>query len=166
MHEPAREPVRTEPTAEERQRAEQQRVEQQQADVRSRSGELTTADMANPTRQNPPQSSTQNVTPFPSTAAQEAQPGPETTPLLGESEASGFRSRWDTVQAEFVDDPRRAVENADHLVAEAIQRLAQVFADERAKLEHQWDRGDNVSTEDLRLALQHYRSFFQRLLAA
>ncbi len=156
MREPAREPERMEPMP----------LEQQHDDVQTRSGDLTTGDMANPTREAQPQQGPQNVTPFPTGEAQRAETGPGMTPLLGQDEASGFRSRWDTVQAEFVDDPRRAVQDADHLVAEAIQRLAQVFADERAQLERQWDRGDDVSTEDLRLALQHYRTFFHRLLAA
>ena len=70
-----------------------------------------------------------------------------------------------SIQAAFVDEPRRAVEQADSLVASAMKRLAEVFAEERSKLEHQWDRGDNVWTEDLRIALQRYRSFFHRLLA-
>ena len=65
----------------------------------------------------------------------------------------------------FVDEPRRAVEEADGLVASAMKRLAEVFAEERSKLETQWDRGDQVSTEDLRIALQRYRAFFQRLLS-
>jgi hypothetical protein len=86
-------------------------------------------------------------------------------PLFTPEEAKDFRSEWENVQVGFVDEPRRAVEQADHLVAEAIKRLAEVFADERQKLERQWDRGENVSTEDLRLALRRYRSFFQRLLA-
>jgi hypothetical protein len=92
-------------------------------------------------------------------------PESEATPVLGGDDARGFQTRWDSIQGQFVDDPRHAVESADHLVAEAIQRLAQVFADERAQLERQWDRGDDVSTEDLRLALQRYRTFFQRVLA-
>jgi hypothetical protein len=64
-----------------------------------------------------------------------------------------------------VDEPRKAVEQADGLVASAMKRLAEVFAEERSHLEQQWDRGDNVSTEDLRVALQRYRSFFDRLLS-
>jgi hypothetical protein len=64
-----------------------------------------------------------------------------------------------------VDEPRKAVEQADGLVASTMKRLAEVFAEERSKLEKQWDRGDNVSTEDLRVALQRYRSFFHRLLS-
>ena len=85
--------------------------------------------------------------------------------LFAESDAKGFRTRWENLQVSFVDEPRRAVEQADSLVAEAIKRLAEVFADERQKLERQRDRGDNVSTEDLRVALQRYRAFFGRLLS-
>ena len=80
-------------------------------------------------------------------------------------EASGFRSRWDAIQTGFVDEPRVAVEQADALVAQVVTRLAEVFSDERAELERQWDRGDNISTEDLRVALKRYRSFFDRLLS-
>ena len=86
-------------------------------------------------------------------------------PLLPENVAKDFRSRWDTIQAGFVDEPKHAVQQADELVAQSIQQLSSVFTDERNKLEKQWDRGDDVSTEDLRVALQKYRSFFNRLLA-
>ena len=85
--------------------------------------------------------------------------------VLRSTNSTILRNRWNTVQTGFVDQPRRAVEQADELVASAMQRLAEVFAEERSKLEKQWDRGDNVSTEDLRVALQHYRSFFHRLLS-
>jgi hypothetical protein len=87
------------------------------------------------------------------------------TPLLSSEEAKDFRVRWDAVQISFVDEPRRAVEEADGLVVIVMKRLAEIFADERAKLESQWDRGAEVSTEDLRLALRRYRSFFSRLLS-
>lgn len=87
------------------------------------------------------------------------------TPLLGQDESADFKRRWDAIQASFVDEPRRAVEEADNLVANAMKRLAEVFASERSNLESQWDRGDDVSTEDLRVALRRYRSFFGRLLA-
>jgi hypothetical protein len=80
-------------------------------------------------------------------------------------ETAGFRTRWDGIQTGFVDEPRKAVEEADALVAQVIKRLTEVFANERTTLEHQWDSGEQVSTEDLRLALQKYRSFFERLLA-
>ena len=86
-------------------------------------------------------------------------------PLLPEVEAANLRTSWDSIQAGFVDEPRRAVQDADHLVAQAMQRLAEMFAEERSGLEAQWDRGDDVSTEDLRVALQRYRVFFGRLLA-
>jgi hypothetical protein len=88
----------------------------------------------------------------------------QTAPLLPEAEGGELRQRWDQIQTGFVDEPRRAVEEADQLVAATMKRLAEVFASERAQLEGQWDRGDNVSTEDLRVALQRYRSFFTRLL--
>ena len=87
------------------------------------------------------------------------------TPLLVADKSQDFRSRWDTIQTSFVDEPRQAVERADSLVAEVMQELARTFAEERQKLEAQWGRGDNVSTEDLRVALQRYRSFFSRLLS-
>ena len=87
------------------------------------------------------------------------------TPLFPGSELETLRTRWTEIQTAFVDQPRRAVEQADGLVASAMKRLAEVFADERSKLEKQWDRGDSVSTEDLRVALQRYRSFFDRLLS-
>lgn len=80
-------------------------------------------------------------------------------------EGKEFRGRWDAIQAGFVDEPRRAVEQAENLVAEAMKRLTVVFADERGRLEEQWDREDGVSTEDLRLALRRYRLFFGRLLS-
>ena len=89
----------------------------------------------------------------------------EATPLFPDNELQDLRSKWDQVQTGFVDEPRNAVQEADGLVASAMKRLAEVFAQERSKLEQQWDRGDNVSTEDLRLALQRYRSFFHRLLS-
>jgi hypothetical protein len=87
-------------------------------------------------------------------------------PLLADAATSEVRSRWEQIQGSFVDEPRRAVEEADSLVAELMQRLADSFAEERKGLEGQWDRGDEVSTEDLRIALQRYRSFFDRLLSA
>lgn len=89
----------------------------------------------------------------------------DSTPLFPANELEELRNRWSAIQTAFVDEPRTAVEQADGLVAAAMKRLAEVFAEERFKLEQQWDRGDNVSTEDLRIALQRYRSFFQRLLS-
>ena len=86
-------------------------------------------------------------------------------PLLSPESAQDLRRQWDGVQASFVDDPRTAVKQADELVANAMDRLAESFKQQRSGLEQQWDRGEDVSTEDLRLALQKYRAFFQRLLA-
>jgi hypothetical protein len=88
----------------------------------------------------------------------------EPVPLFSESEMKDFRSQWSNLQTGFVDEPRQTVEGADKLVAAVMQRLAEGFTNERSGLEKQWDRGDNVSTEDLRVALQRYRSFFDRLL--
>jgi glutathione S-transferase len=85
--------------------------------------------------------------------------------LFEDDEASGFRARWEAIQTGFVDEPRAAVEQADALVAQLMKRLAEVFSDERSSLEQQWDRGDQISTEDLRVALKRYRSFFERLLS-
>ncbi|HKH91222.1 MAG TPA: hypothetical protein VKA54_05415 [Gemmatimonadaceae bacterium] len=87
------------------------------------------------------------------------------TPLLAPEVVTKLQSEWTDIQAGFVDEPRRAVERADGLVADAIKRLAETFANERGQLEGQWDRGGDVSTEDLRQALQRYRSFFSRLLS-
>jgi hypothetical protein len=87
------------------------------------------------------------------------------TPMFGSPETGDFRSRWYKIQTEFIDDPRRCVQQADQLVAETVNRLTEIFAQEREKLEREWDRGENVSTEDLRLALQRYRWFFDRLLS-
>lgn len=85
-------------------------------------------------------------------------------PLFAPEEAESYRSEWSNIQIGFVDEPRDAVEKADALVAKTIKRLAEVFAEERSGLERQWDRGDSISTEDLRIALRRYRSFFDRLL--
>jgi hypothetical protein len=85
-------------------------------------------------------------------------------PLMADADRDEFVSRWRDIQFRFVEKPRTAVEQADGLVAEVMQRLAQMFADERANLESQWSHGDEVSTEDLRIAFQRYREFFDRLL--
>jgi hypothetical protein len=86
------------------------------------------------------------------------------TPLFGEKDAGELRRRWSDIQAAFVDEPRKAVENADSLVADVMKRLAEGFAHDRNDLERQWNRGDKITTEDLRVTLQRYRSFFVRLL--
>ena len=85
-------------------------------------------------------------------------------PLLDLGESGRFRTRWNEIQGQFVDEPRSAVQQADALVSEVIEQISQVFAKEHSSLESQWKQGDDVSTEDLRKALQHYRSFFNRLV--
>jgi len=86
--------------------------------------------------------------------------------LLSNELSVDFRARWESVQTQFVDEPRGAVQDADKLVATVMQKLAEGFALERERLEAQWDRGEDISTEDLRVALRRYRSFFERLLSA
>ena len=88
----------------------------------------------------------------------------EQSPLFSGEESTQLRSRWEAVQAGFVDEPRRAVEEADDLVQTVMDRLSNGFKQQRERLEHEWGDRDEVSTEDLRLALRHYRSFFDRLL--
>ena len=92
--------------------------------------------------------------------------GAERDALLSSSDGSAFQERWKEIQVRFVDEPQIAVKDADSLVVELIQQLAATFADERSRLEGEWERGADVSTEDLRQTLRHYRSFFNRLLAA
>jgi hypothetical protein len=89
-----------------------------------------------------------------------------TDELLETGDSDGFRARWEQIQTGFVDEPRQSVEDADALVEEPMGRLTSTFADERRRLESQWDGGGEVSTEELRVALQRYRSFFDRLLTA
>jgi hypothetical protein len=85
--------------------------------------------------------------------------------LLPQDFVQELRGRWDRAQTGFVDEPRGAVQAADELVAATMKRLAESFADERARLEQMWDRGEKVDTEDLRQALRKYRTFFERLLS-
>jgi hypothetical protein len=99
-------------------------------------------------------------------AEESAQAAEEHGPLLPDDESEGFTNRWRDIQTGFVDEPRNSVAQADALVAELMQRLAAGFSEERQRLEAQWDRGEDVSTEDLRVALTRYRSFFDRLLSA
>lgn len=86
-------------------------------------------------------------------------------PLFAEQDLRDLRARWNAAQSEFVDDPRQAVQKADALVENVVQRLSDEFTGERNRLEQQWDTGNNVSTEDLRQAIKRYRSFFDRLLS-
>jgi hypothetical protein len=84
--------------------------------------------------------------------------------LLDRAESEHFRTRWNEIQGTFVDEPRAAVQQADALVTDVIAQITQMFASNHSTLESQWKQGNDVSTEDLRKALQHYRSFFNRLM--
>ena len=128
----------------------------QQIDTREERGEnrLSTADLA-----------AANGTPGGSTPTMAKAAQEPNLPLFAQNDTQDFRSRWEKIQIGFVDEPRTAVVQADELVANAIKRLAEVFATERSKLEAEWGKTDNVSTEDLRVALRRYRSFFDRLLS-
>jgi hypothetical protein len=121
-------------------------------------GHVTTRDLAE-TSEEPMEQSTASHKP-------PNEKGAEHSPLLPGDESERFTTRWQEIQSSFVDQPRDSVEKADALVADLMQQLASSFSDERERLETQWDRGDDVSTEDLRVALTRYRSFFDRLLAA
>ncbi|MGA5542401.1 hypothetical protein ACPCIR_11160 [Mycobacterium sp. NPDC051198] len=89
----------------------------------------------------------------------------DNTLLFADEHRSGLHSRWNDVQAAFVDDPKECVQKADNLVAEVVEELTASFADTRSRLEAQWSRGEEASTEDLRVALTRYRDFFNRLLS-
>ena len=94
--------------------------------------------------------------------------GEDTTklePLFADGVDGDFRNRWRDIQTGFVDEPRSAVEQADHLVAQLMQGLAQNFSEQRSNLEKQWEASEKGSTEELRVAFTRYRSFFERLLS-
>jgi hypothetical protein len=114
---------------------------------------MTTADLANEMKTGT-EEATANVAPS------------NHAPLFAEHETTDFRNRWQDIQASFVDDPRNSVKQADELVASTIRRLAEIFADEKAKLEATWAQGGEGDTEALRQAFRRYRSFFDRLLSA
>jgi hypothetical protein len=126
------------------------------------SREMTTADIA---AQRPEPAAETASTTQPSAGDTEGA-GKERPGLLEADQSDSFQRRWQDVQTHFVDAPQEAVQDADALVAELMRQLAESFARERAELEQQWTRGEDVSTEDLRVALTRYRSFFGRLLEA
>jgi hypothetical protein len=86
--------------------------------------------------------------------------------LFGRDDVDRFRVEWREIQARFVDDPRDAVQGADHLVAEVMRSLATTFSEHKHELEGQWQEGSDAETEDLRQALRHYRTFFNQLLSS
>jgi hypothetical protein len=99
------------------------------------------------------------------TASSTARSEPSTAKSLFADDLSGLRGRWDDVQAAFVDAPKECVQKADALVAEVVEQLTTGFSEARSRLEAHWARGEDASTEDLRLALKRYREFFRRLLS-
>jgi hypothetical protein len=131
-------------------------------------------DQRNDQRRNDQRLMTNEVVPNPPSSTPEtARPRVETVVArehengmggLSPQERDRMRSRWTEIQVGFVDHPRQSVQEADQLVASAMQRLSDSFARTRSSLEGQWSRGEDVQTEELRTALQHYRSFFERLL--
>jgi hypothetical protein len=134
-------------------------------------GESEVRTYAVPPPADPPRSTSSNAPPAAVVAAGAAAavaraPEPEEhVALFTVDESAELRTRWNSIQVSFVDEPRKAVQEADALVSDTMKRLAEIFSDERQKLEQQWDRSENISTEDFRLALRRYRSFFGRLLA-
>ncbi len=153
----------------ERKQQEQERKQQEQ-ERKQQDKPLSTEDMANPTQKGSagtmgPATRISPGAPEPARKEPSAPAAARPTPLLKGDQIQSMRVRWTNIQAAFVDEPRSSVEQADTLVAELMQQLAQTFASEKNNLEGQWERGKEVSTEDLRVALQHYRSFFDRLLS-
>ena len=102
---------------------------------------------------------------IPNQARPPARDADPATRLFSRDEAGSLRSRWGGIQVGFVDEPKRSVKEADQLVGEVISHLAEGFATERQRLASQWDRSDDVSTEDLRCSFHRYRSIFERLLS-
>jgi hypothetical protein len=128
----------------------------------AREGRDLSGNGATPASSNEPDVSTDRAA---STVAPTAASEGERTPLFPAGQSQELRSRWESIQVGFVDEPRAAVEQADSLVAEVMQTLATTFSRERSGLEGQWSKGEDVSTEDLRQTLRRYRSFFDRLLS-
>ncbi|WP_199812293.1 hypothetical protein [Streptomyces bikiniensis] len=105
-----------------------------------------------------------DVRPAPLAKASGHGDGEHVPDLLGKADGDAYRERWREIQGRFVDDPREAVHSADELVADVMKTLAEAFADHKHTLEGQWSEGRDADTEDLRVALREYRSFFNRLL--
>ena len=131
----------------------------------SETKKLTTKDMAAVESERELKHSHQNPRSLKNTADINRTNDEKLIPLLSPDDGNNFRSRWQDIQTSFVDEPRRAVAQADELVAEIMQNLAKSFSEQRSHLESVWEHSEKVSTEDLRLALRSYRSFLDRLLS-
>jgi hypothetical protein len=125
----------------------------------------TEAALAEPAQSDPAQEPAQAEPAQTEMVPRSAESQPSEGELLFAADPSGLRSRWDDIQAAFVDDPAECVQKADTLVTEVVEQLTTAFSEARSRLEAQWARGEQASTEDLRQALTRYREFFQRLLA-
>jgi hypothetical protein len=132
-------------------------------DSQEQTDSTTQAQEPSTTRAEPAMEQTQPFRPFTAPTDESTESSPERS-LFTDDLLAGLRARWDDVQAGFVDDPRKCVEKADGLVADVVDKLTTGFSDARSRLEDQWARGEDPSTEDLRLALKRYRVFFERLL--
>jgi len=129
--------------------------------------QLTTADLAYGKRETTEEKQTDNRLDGDQVTADKPEAAAMSEPSLLPDEArSKYQEQWGSIQTKFIDEPKQCVQEADALVADVIQQLATKFAEQRKSLEQQWGSGGEASTEELRQALQHYRSFFQRLLAA
>jgi hypothetical protein len=165
------EPQSSAKTQEQERKQREQERKQQEQERNQPDKPLSTEDMANAAQKGDTAAmgpATRISPGAPETARAPSSAAPTTArpaPLLKQDQIQAMRTRWTNIQAGFVDEPRSSVEHADALVAELMQQLAQTFAAEKNNLEGQWERGQEVSTEDLRVALQHYRSFFDRLLS-
>ena len=133
-------------------------------DVAQHKGKLSTDEIAGARKDANPQSPPEEQHPVRGRERRDGSAA-QLEPLFDDNVDHKFRDRWREIQTGFVDEPRNAVEQADELVAELMQQLAQNFSKQRNDLEHQWDASDKVSTEELRVALTRYRSFFERLLS-
>ncbi|MBV9513612.1 MAG: hypothetical protein JO280_06185, partial [Mycobacteriaceae bacterium] len=114
------------------------------------------ADAGPSTQSAPPTAESSSATESPSVSPARSGRDAETS-LFSNDDTSGFHSRWLDIQATFVDDPRECVQRADGLVSDVINQLTAGFAEARTNLEQQWGRGEDASTEDLRLTLKRYR---------
>jgi len=130
----------------------------------SRERNLTTADLAASANRPAASPSDRSVREANIDGVQTSKQEAKLAPLFNDEAAQAFRSQWDVVQRSFVDDPQEAVRAGDELVAQVIKSLAESFSEQRSVLEGELGQTDQSSTENLRLALRRYRSFFERLL--
>lgn len=85
--------------------------------------------------------------------------------LFDQREVSEFSDRWEDIQVRFVDQPQESVAAADKLVDDVVTTVTTRLGDQRRQLESQWQREEEVSTEQLRQSLQRYHALFDRLLS-